>query len=30
MLEQPGLVDIAVAGSSPAFLAEVVARRIDE
>jgi len=30
VLEEPALVGLAVAGSSPAFLTEVVARRIDE
>jgi hypothetical protein len=30
VLEEPTLVDFTVAGSSPAFLTEVVARRIDE
>jgi hypothetical protein len=30
VLEEPALVDFTVAGSSPAFLTEVVARRIDE
>jgi len=30
MLEESGPIDVTVAGSSPAFLTEVVARRIDE
>jgi hypothetical protein len=30
VLEEPGRVDFTIAGSSPAFLTEVLARRIDE